>query len=481
MLPGNPAMKSNAQIVKTKFCLHYSFLFLLSAFLQGASGNNKIDSLAERLNSEKADTVKIELLNQLVWELKETNPEKAIYYGKQAVTLASKIGRTRSVAQSMNNLGTVFYISGNYPEALHYYLAALEIREQLKDSAAIGKSYNNIALVYYEQGDLEEALGYHNRSLKIKLKSNDLKGISSSYGNIGNVYYKYAKAAEGAKRDSLLTMCLQYQAKALDIQSQMVQNNPENLSLLVSKSATYNNLGNIYFEKAILNKKNNEFQLALNYHNKALDIQQKIEDHRGISHSYINMAGIFDKMLQYRQAIDYYNKALDITQPADLREEQKACFEGLSEVYERMKDFEKSLFYYKKFNSIKDSILDIAKAEQIAEMQGKYDADKKNREIELLQKDKDLREVEFSRQKTVRNSFIVGFVLVIALVAILYNRYRIKTHAAESLEMKNRIIEAKQKEILDSIHYAKRIQESLLPNEKYIDRALQKINQKQKI
>ncbi len=452
-----------------KHTLLCTLIFCLSLLSQA---DNKPDSLAQLLEKTKADTAKIELLNQLVWELKETNPEKAIAYGKRAVALATKIHRPRSVAQSMNNLGTVFYISGNYPEALHYYLGALELREQLKDSAAMGKSYNNIALVYYEQGELKQALDYHNKSLKIKLQTNDLKGISSSYGNIGNAYYKYAKAAAGKKKDSLLTICLNYQVKALDIQSQMVQNNPDNPNLLVNKSATYNNLGNIYFEKAMLNKTDVEFKLALNYHKKALEIQEKIEDERGISHSYINLAGIYDKLTDYALAVEYYNKALTITLPVNLKEEQKACYEGLSDVYERQKDFEKSLFYYKKFNSVKDSILDIAKTEQIAEMQTKYDSDKKNREIELLQKDKDLRESELSNQKTLRNSFIIGFGLVIALIAILLNRYRIKTRASEALELKNRIIEEKQKEILDSIHYAKRIQESLLPSEKYIERVL---------
>ncbi len=456
-------------------------LFFLLCFFTAKLHATNPDSLLNIVNTSKVDTVKIELLNQLLWECKETNPDKAIAFGKQALVIAKKIGRSRSVAQTLNNLGTVFYISGNYPEALHYYLGGLEIREQLKDTAAIGKSFNNIALVYYEQGDLPQALVYHDKSLKIKLRTNDLKGISSSYGNIGNVYFKYAKSASGKKKDSLLSLCLNYQVKTLDIQSQMVQNAPGNVNLLVSKSGTYNNLGNIYFEKAVITKNPTEYQLALNYHQKALDIQQEIGDERGLSHSFINMAGIFEKTDHMEQAVTFYNKALEIAEPANLKEEEKACFEGLSEVYEKKKDFEQSLFYYKKFNSVKDSILDVAKTEQIAEMQSKYDADKKNREIELLQKDKALRESEMSQQKTVRNSFIFGFGLVFLLIVILFNRYRIKTQSAEALKLQNTIIEAKQKEILDSIHYAKRIQQSLLPGEKYIERSLSKFRQKERI
>lgn len=440
----------------------------------GARAGNDTDSLASLLKTNLPDTERLEILNQLLWNLKEAHPDQAIAYGKQAVDLGVKMGRKRSIAQSMSNLGTVFYISGNYPEALSYYLRSLEVREQLKDSNAMSKSYNNIALVYYEQGQLDYALAYHNKSLNIKLKTNDLKGIATSYGNIGNVYYEYAQQNSGTRKDSLLKICLHYQIKTLDIQSQMVERDPGNPNLLISKSGTYNNLGNIYFEKALRSQNPAEFQLALNYHQKALDLQQQTGDLRGVSHSFINMAGIFEKTRHEEQAIVFYNKALDIAIPSSLREEQKACYEGLSELYEHQKNFEKGLFYYKKFNSIKDSILDIAKSEQIAEMQTKYDADKKTREIELLQKDNALRDAELSKQKTVRNSFIVGFVLVIALVLILLNRYRIKTQAARVLQMQNQIIEEKQKEILDSIHYAKRIQQSLLPSEKYIERVLSK-------
>ena len=125
---------------KTKIRIALFICFLLPVYLLGLT---QADSLLIKLKLAKHDTLKIEILNQLVWELKEINPVKAVIYGKEAISIAQKLNRSRSVAQSMNNLGTVLYIGGNYPEALQYYLDALEIREQLKDSAAIGKSYNN--------------------------------------------------------------------------------------------------------------------------------------------------------------------------------------------------------------------------------------------------------------------------------------------------------------------------------------------------
>ncbi len=133
----------------------------------------------------------------------------------------------------------------------------------------------------------------------------------------------------------------------------MVSKDPDNTNLLVNKSGTYNNLGNIYFEKAIITKNPTEYKFALNYHQKALDIQHKIDDPRGISHSYINMAGIYEKLNREILSIEYYSKALEIIIPLNLKEEQKACYEGLSEVFEKKKDFEKSLFIFKNLTLLK--------------------------------------------------------------------------------------------------------------------------------
>lgn len=47
---------------------------------------------------------------------------------------------------------------------------------------------------------------------------------------------------------------------------------------------------------------------------------------------------------------------------------------------------------------------------------------------------------------------------------------------AEEIEAQKKVVEVKQKEVLDSIHYAKRIQNALLPNEKLIERDLNKLN-----
>ena len=73
-------------------------------------------------------------------------------------------------------------------------------------------------------------------------------------------------------------------------------------------------------------------------------------------------------------------------------------------------------------------------------------------------------------------------VAAIIFVSILYRRIKkarkdlIKKN--EEIQLQKMVIEEKQKEIIDSINYAKRIQQSLLPTEKYLERVLKQLRGK---
>lgn len=431
---------------------------------------NNPDSLLNLLKTTKADTSRLKIYGQLFLEYRESNADSAISFSKQGIALAEKLNDKKAIAKLSHNLGTFYYLKANYPLALSYCLKALAIRESLSDSVNMVKSYNNIGLIYYEENNLAEALKFHKKSIAIKEKLNDRPGLASSYGNIGNVYFKQGK---NKSSDSLFSVSGSYHEKALTLQTQISIEEPDNINNLVGLSATYNNLGNINFEKFLLNNDKNLLLNAVDYHFKALEIQIKVEDIRGICHSYINIAGIKVRLGKIKEAISDYEKALTYSLEMDDKESTKAIYEGLSDMYEREGDYKKSLKYYKLFNSVKDSILDVNKSDQLTEMQTKYEADKKSKEIELLNKDKSLQENELKRQTILRNSFIIGFLLVIGMAFVIYNRSRLKSKTNSLLQKQNEIIGEKNKEITDSIKYAKRIQEAILPPKQYIDTLLQ--------
>jgi len=98
-----------------------------------------------------------------------------------------------------NNIGIIYDLQDDYPNALKYYHKALKIAEEPEDKRIMAKIYGNIGIIYKNQGDYPKALNYYHKSLKIKEELGDKEGLTTSYSNIGKLYTKtgdYVKALE---------------------------------------------------------------------------------------------------------------------------------------------------------------------------------------------------------------------------------------------------------------------------------------------
>jgi serine phosphatase RsbU (regulator of sigma subunit)/Tfp pilus assembly protein PilF len=426
-------------------------LFVLT-FASGAQ-THLADSLKAELGKAKEDTAKVKLLNSLCRELRST-PKEALRYGSQAITLATKIRYERGLANAYNNMGVTYYSQGDYTKALDNYINSLRIREKLGDKSAMSKCYNNIGLIYYQQGEYGLASDYYTRSLRIKKELKDDLGVASSLGNLGNVLMGMYNDSPGK---SLLDSALHYHSEALKIQEEKDDK--------VGMAASYNNLGNIYLEQE-------NYEQALHSQLRALVIQKEIGDQSGLAHSYINTGAIYEDMKKYDNAIRYYQDAVLLAKEIDDKPSMQAAYEGLSQCYEKMGEIPRAFDYYKRYTAVKDSILNISSSEQIAEMQAKFDSESKEKQIELLRRQGEIRELERereqSREKIFRYSIIGGLIVLLVLGALMYNRYKLRREANARLESAYNQIEHKNKEITDSIKYAKRIQQAILPPDDHI-------------
>jgi tetratricopeptide (TPR) repeat protein len=146
------------------------------------------DSLLLVLKKQKADTAKVDILNELAYEVSANKAYEAEEYAKKSLELASNVNYYVGIAKAYSALGVIAYLRGDYSIALKNNFAALAQNEKIKNKRGIATSYNNIGLVYVSKGDYDKAISYHLKSLAIKQQLNDSKGISASYNNIGNVY-----------------------------------------------------------------------------------------------------------------------------------------------------------------------------------------------------------------------------------------------------------------------------------------------------
>ena len=499
-----------------KCFLIFFFLFCNYTFSFSQS-YGAIDSL-EKVLKKSEDTLKVNVLNGLAWEYRKIDIEKALQYSNNALTLSEKNNFKKGKGNSYSRIGDIYYYDLEYDKALKFYSKSLEIREDIGDKKGVAKSLQNIGDVNINQGDYKNGLSYYLRSLEIyqsfdDKKSMPLNNIAASYlylgdyenaliyyvraletfealGNkklminpslgVGNVYkavgnykkaltyYKKALAISSEVKSkpgvakSLTTIgniyekllsndtALEYYLKSLVITEQLEDKPAIALSLM--------NIGNIYSSKK-------NYEKALENYRTALIINEEIGDKNGSSKALLNIGTLYSNKGDMEKAMKYLKKGLMLAQSIDSKEIMMEGNETLSDVYLKKEDYKNAYNYYRLHAGIKDSLMNENNSKNMAEIQTKYETDKKEKEIELLTKERSLKEAALKTQNVVKNGSIGVSILLLLFALLAYNRYRIKQKANIEISQKN-------KEITESIGYAKRIQSSFLTSERYISQRL---------
>ena len=159
-------------------------------------------------------------------------------------------------------------------------------------------------------------------------------------------------------------------------------------------------------------------------------------------------------------------------------------FQGYVALFEMKKDFSGAFENYKKYILYRDSLNNEENTKKTVQTQMQYDFDKKESLQKAEQEKINLKNAEEKRQQKIILWFTVFGLGVVVLVAIFIFRSlrinkkknKIISEQKELVEKQKQIVEEKQKEILDSIHYAKRIQTALLTSEKYMSRTLNSLS-----
>ena len=389
-------------------------IFMFVIFFVNAQ-KSKHDSLINVIKTAD-DTSKVKALTILGWSYLGNNPDLAIKYSEEGLKLAQKINYTRGIAKCYGNIGAIYNSQGNYNEALNYFLKTLKILEKSSESlnsleANWGKKgfaacSINIGSVLCNQGNYHKALEYIERAIKSYQELEDKKGIIACYNNVAAIYYY--------EKDYINT--LKYYKLCLTINEEIGEINE------ISRS--YNNIGMAY------NALGNNL-VALEYYQKALNLFKESGSKEEISTTLVNIAVLYIDIKKYNESIIQSTKGLDIAKEIGSLFLQRAYYKNLSNAYDSIHNFQKAYEYFKLFKLINDSIYNKESTNQIAEMQTKYETEKKDKDIQLLNKDKELQKTELlkneetiKRKNTLLFFIISGFVLVVIAVIIILNLRR---------------------------------------------------------
>jgi len=463
------------------FVLCFMFCLNVSVWAQQAES----DSLQHLLRTQADDTSKVNTLNELSYVYYQTAVyDSELYYAQQALNLAQKLNWKRGMAVSLknigsacddmgnnsdalvyygralnifssiddksgvsacyNNMGLVYRTLGNFSEALKNHFASLKIKEAIGDKNGIALSYNNIGVVFNAQKNYDEALKNHRAALAIRLSLGNKRGIASSYGNIGNVYQAQGNNTEALKNYT----------EALKI--------AEETGDKVGMTTALNNMGAAYFEMG-------DYENALQHNTDALRIAEEAGDLSSIAAASINTGNVMVQMKQPQAATEWLQKALEIGKEIGEVEVIKNSYEGLSQADSALGKYSDALQHYKMFIRYRDSIVNEENTLKTVQLQMQYEYDKKDAIARAVQEKKDeVAQQEVQKQKLLRNSFIAGFALMLALAAVSYRSFVRKRKDNHLIEKQKLLVEEKNKEITQSLHYARHIQAAVLPNQKNI-------------
>jgi tetratricopeptide (TPR) repeat protein len=412
---------------------------------------SRVDSLIAACQTAAEDTNQIHRLLQISTVYYGNGNNTGLHtYATRAKDLALKLKDQKSAAHAYNLIGVAYKEMGNFPDALNAYLKGMEIAEKYSLEKIKVNLYDNIGNVYAERGDRKTALEYFQKAIKA-LPDKKSKRILQTYNNIAVVY-----AENGDLKNAQ-----SYFQKVYDLAK--AGNDMYNME------GPIGNIGNIYMMQG-------DNQKALSHFNEALDLSRKMGDRNKETLWLQNLGGLYFEMGDLKNSEKYLKHGLALSDSIDALDIVAACHQQLSALYEKTGNDIEALFHYKEFVKSNDSIFNSVNSNRIIELEMNYGFRAKEAEEKLIQEKKDaVKAEEHKKNNFIILSFSLVLILLTALAVYIYKSYKAKQKANRELEDQKNIIEEKQHEILSSIHYAKRIQNALLPSENIIQKNLERL------
>jgi serine phosphatase RsbU (regulator of sigma subunit)/tetratricopeptide (TPR) repeat protein len=398
-----------------------------------------------------------------------TNYLKALDYYLKALEINERVGNKAEIARTLVNLANVYSVIGQYQRSIEHFLAALNIHASIEEKEGFAWNSLGIARLFKKLDLLDRAMQYAESALEyykeIELETGKSVGVTLSLSEIGSIYHKLGNYDKS----------LEYTQMVLEIN--------ERTGNRYGQAANNISLGIIFFDKG-------QNDLALMHLNRAEAIKTEISDSLDLAPLYRYLGKLVMRNNDYAKAQQYFIKSLQFAQKHRLIPDLTEVYLNLSDVYTKTGQHVKALEAYKNHSSYKDSI----NSSDIARLDMQYEFEKREKEQELLARQREaLQEIKLERQRVVLLFFVVAFLLAGSLAAFIFYAYREKRRinlllVAQNNEIsrQNREIEQQKEEIeqqrdfvtrqrdqiadqqkliTDSITYASRIQNAVLPSE----------------
>lgn len=406
-------------------------LFLLFYISTENFAQTKVDSLKQVLAKTKIDTIRLNILSDIIKQNLYTDPTDSRKLAQQYLSIAQKNKLATEIARGTNLIGMTYHVSGEINKALGYYIEALKGYELLKDSLYMGISMNNIAACYQFRKEPKETIEYYEKALNIFQKTNNKQWIANVSYNLGNQYAN-----------------LRNFNKALNI-SRLALKSFRDLSDKNSEGLAYTQLGSIDMEL-------NKFDEAITYFQQSNQLINLEDDPIAVGINYENLGAVYGKIGQYKDGESNLLKAIDIFRKHQSLEHLTKSLAAIKTLYAKWGKFQEAFLYGEEFQKANDSLFNSTKDERMLETIKKYDLEKKEQQISLLNSQNELKDFKIKKSEEEAVFYGLGILGLAFLGGIGFYLYQVKKKTSEELSQKNAIITEAlhEKEVLmQEIHH----------------------------
>ena len=422
------------------------------------------DSLQKRLVVyAQEDTIRVNLLNDLAYEFRRNKPQATDSLIILAINLAEKLNYVKGKGYALAIQGGRYYTKLKYKEADSVYALSKQLLESAKDNKDLAYMFRSWASMKMDEGNHAQSLDYFLQGLKTAHEAGDIKqvvDIERTIGYLYNILGEFEKA-------------IPYQTDALK--------QAESINYKTGMSGAYNAIGKTY-------KTQGNYPASLEAYTKGLNIDRELKDSSAISVDHGNIADVYERMGNYTKAFENIAVYLDFLKgKANLEDREswgqwvkgKAYTHSgdpakglitakyslelankvgwrlylreitalIAESAAKLKQWDIAYTYQVLSSNYKDSLTGKEIAQKTAMLQASLELDKKQAEIALLTKDKQLQLAENRRERVFLFALLGGLASLIIFAFILFRNNRHKQKANLLLQKQKEDIDAKAKEL----------------------------------
>lgn len=333
----------------------------------------------------------------------ESNYDSSLHYFQRVVDFHLRNGREENTLQARFNMGVVRSFQGWYEESLKHYIQALKIAEEIDDQHMVSDILNSMGIIHKKLKNYDQSLEMTTTALQIAIARDNMIHQANCLSNIGSLY------AEMQLFDSALV----YFQKAYEIDK------TQNVEWGIGHQLT--NIGQVYTEMG-------EYILALDYLTKGLEVREKLGQRKEIAESFLKLALLKNLQKNGLEAVGYAKQAITLAQEIGDRPSLRDAHKMLAQAYGHLGDYQHAYQHQLAYTELHDSLLNKTNTQQINTLQAQYESEKKEKEIALLSRDREIQQATILQKNTkiqaLTTVFILSFLFIVLL--ILFFRSRVK-------------------------------------------------------